>query len=124
MDANYLKLSAQLTINLFFPIANELASLLLKPILPKIEYSHTLQNEIAGKVQFSSRSVVMVKIDHYRPRVKILTPSKGLGIPDEYTHYYNNSYYTQTIGIMTVLVFYVAILGTIWHALLSERSKV
>ncbi|WAR27636.1 hypothetical protein MAR_013340 [Mya arenaria] len=56
-----------------------------------------VSNEIAGKVSFSSRNLVLLNMDHYRPRVKTLHPSAGLGIPDEYTHYFINSYYTRAI---------------------------
>ncbi|XP_052783405.1 uncharacterized protein LOC128219604 isoform X2 [Mya arenaria] len=68
-----------------------------------------VSNEIAGKVSFSSRNLVLLNMDHYRPRVKTLHPSAGLGIPDEYTHYFINSYYTRAIAIGTEEVILVVL---------------
>lgn len=60
-------------------------------------------SEIASKLTFSKKKVAtLMYMDHFRPRLKILIPSAELNnIPDEYTHYLNNSYYTENISIGT-----------------------
>lgn len=59
-------------------------------------------NEIAKKLSFKNKVTTLMYMEHFRPRLNILMPSAELNnIPSEFTHYLNNSYYTENISIGT-----------------------
>lgn len=57
--------------------------------------------EIASKLSFKRKHVTLMRHDYYRPRVNVLTPSDNLAVPDEFTQYLSNVYYTKHIDIGT-----------------------
>ncbi|XP_053403690.1 uncharacterized protein LOC123554809 isoform X2 [Mercenaria mercenaria] len=58
--------------------------------------------DIAGKMSFKPKTVTWVYLEHFRPRINTLKPEPVLAdIPEEYTLYLNNTYYTENIGIGT-----------------------
>lgn len=57
--------------------------------------------EIASKLSFKSRTSTRMYLEHYRPIISILNPSTDLNIPSEFTLHFNNTFYTENIGIGT-----------------------
>lgn len=59
-------------------------------------------SDIAGKMSFKPKTVTWLYVEHFRPRINTLKPNPLLDdIPEEYTLYFNNTYYTEHIGIGT-----------------------
>ena len=56
---------------------------------------------MAGKLSFKSKTSTRVYLNHYRPVMNTLNPTETLNIPDEFTQYLNNTFYTEHIGIGT-----------------------
>lgn len=55
---------------------------------------------MAEKLSFSSKYATKVFLQHFRPRINVLQPGDP-NTPDSFSLYYNNTYYTESIGIGT-----------------------
>ena len=56
---------------------------------------------MASKLSFKSKTSTRLYLNHYRPVMNTLSPTDILNIPDEFTQYLNNTFYTEHIGIGT-----------------------
>ena len=65
---------------------------------PVMTFLLMLQTDIATKLSFKRKHLTLMRHDYYRPRVNILTPSANLAVPDAFTQYLSNVFYTRHIG--------------------------